>query len=312
MMGRRADIDLTGQSFYELYVKGPSNIRVRNRPTWDCVCTCGKECNYTTYELKSGKRKSCGHLMGKSKALDLTGQTFNDLTVLYRVSNKGNSKAPNGNVVGRTYWRCICVCGKECDVQTSDLTSNKRKDCGHSHDAYMHEIRTQDVSGKTFGCLKVLEMLPSMKVGKKWRAMCRAQCVLCGNIIDVQRDYLISGDTQSDGCLKSKGELEITNYLNEHNICFKKQYSFNDLLTPKGWRCYFDFAILKDNSLKCLIEFQGEQHFIEKPGPWEFGKYEREITDPLKRKYCQDHNIKLYEICFNQNIKEELDKIFAC
>ena len=144
MMGRRADIDLTGQTFFELFVKGPSNIRIRNRPTWDCVCSCGQECNYTTAELKSGKRKSCGHLRGQSRTLDLTGMVFTDLTVLYKVPNK---RASEGKY-GKTFWHCKCICGIECDCQTSDLTSGKRKDCGHSHNAYMHEKRTKDINGE--------------------------------------------------------------------------------------------------------------------------------------------------------------------
>ena len=312
MKGRRSDIDLTGQQFYELFVKG-EGPRIKNKPTWDCECSCGVECFCYTFELKSGKKKSCGHLRGRSKALDLTGQVFNDLTVQYRVPNKGTGKSNSGNVVGKSFWHCLCVCGVECDVQTSDLTSGKRKDCGHSHNAYMHQSRTKDISGEIHGYLKVLEMLPSKRVGKKWRAVCRCLCLLCGNTIDIQCDYLKSGDTQSCGCLKSKGEQIILQYLIDNKILYKHQYHFDDLRTPKNGICWFDFGILnKDQTLKFLIEFQGKQHYEELPGPWNFGEYAREITDPLKREYCNTHNIPLYEIRYDSNIKEELDKIFAC
>lgn len=312
-MGRRSDIVLTGKQFYELFVKGESDKRVRGKPSWDCLCSCGKKCNYTTYELLSGRAKSCGHLRGKSRALDLTGQTFYDLTVLYKLPNKGVGKSQNGNIVGKTYWRCLCMCGKECDIQTSDLTSGKRKDCGHSHNEYLHKSRTIDITGNIYGYLKVIEMLPSIKVGNKWRAMCKAKCLLCGNIIDVQKDYLISGDTNSCGCLKSKGEQIILDYLLKHNIPHKTQYHFDALKTPKNGICWFDFGILTENNELCfLIEYQGEQHYIEKNDVWQFGKYEREITDPLKRQYCSMHNIPLYEIRFDSDIEKELNKIFAC
>ncbi len=313
MIGRRKDIDLTGKTFFELFVNGPSEKRKRNNPTWDCTCSCGNNCNYTTYELTSGRAKSCGHLRGKSKCLDLTGMVFSDLTVKYKVGNKGTGKSPGGNVVGKSFWHCLCVCGVECDVQTSDLTSGKRKDCGHSHRAYLHEKRTKDIIGEVHGHLLVKEMLPSIKVGKKWRAMCRCECLLCGNIIDVQKDYIISGDTKSCGCLKSVGEQTILSYLIEHNIPHKTQYHFDDLKTPKDHVCWFDFGILNnDKSLKFLIEFQGRQHFEEMPGPWNFGQYAREVTDPLKREYCHKNNIPLYEIKYDADIKQELDKIFAC
>ena len=313
MIGRKADIDLTGKQFCNLFVNGPSSVRIRNRPTWECTCTCGKTAYYTTYELESGKRKSCGHLRGKSRSLDLTGQIFSDLTVMRKVPNKGNSISPNGNIVGRTYWHCVCSCGAECDIQTSDLTSGKRKDCGHSHNAYMHKTRTRDISGKVYGYLEVLEMLPSVQQNKRWRAMCKAKCLICGNIVDVQKDYLISGDTNSCGCLKSKGERIILDYLLKHNISHKTQYSFDDLKTHKNGRCYFDFCIFDDkNNVKLLIEFQGRQHYEKQEVFWNFGEYEREVTDPLKKEYCLSHNIPLYEIKYNSDIIKELDKIFAC
>lgn len=313
MQGRKKDIDLSGQTFYELFVVGASAQRKGRRPAWDCRCSCGKECLYTTNELTSGRAKSCGHLRGKVRALDLTGMTFQDLTVLYKTFNKGTGKSSNGNIVGKTFWHCICTCGKECDVQTSDLTSGKRKDCGHSHDAYMHQIRTKDITGEIHGYLKVLKMLPSIKIGNKWRAMCCAECLLCGNIIKIQRDYLISGDTNSCGCLISKGEQKVLEYLIQHNIPYKTQYYFKDLKTPKNGLCKFDFGVLNnDNSLKFLIEFQGRQHYEAQSGPWNFGEYERTVTDPLKRTYCKEHNIILYEIKYDANIQNELDKIFAC
>lgn len=311
MQGRRSDIDLTGKQFYELFVKG-EGPRINNKPTWDCICSCGKECYYLTNDLKSGRRKSCGHLIGHNKALDLTGKVFYDLTVQYRVPNKGTGKSPKGNIVGKTFWHCLCSCGIECDIQTSDLTSGKRKDCGHSHRSYLHQKRTKDISGETHGYLKVLEMLPSKKIKNKWRAMCRCECLLCGNVIDVQADYLKSGDTQSCGCLKSKGEQEILQYLIENNIPHKTQYHFDDLKTPKNGICWFDFGIInQENKLLFLIEYQGRQHYEEQPGAWNFGKYAREVTDPLKRQYCKEHNIPLYEIRFDSDIKNELDKIFA-
>ena len=119
--------------------------------------------------------------------------------------------------------------------------------------------------------------------------MCRVECLLCGNIIDVQCDYIKSGDTQSCGCLKSKGEQEVLSYLLEHNINHKTQYSFEDLLTPKGGRCYFDFAIFEHDKLKCLIEYQGEQHFHEMPDtPWKFGQFARKYQTLLRENIVKE------------------------
>jgi len=211
MQGRKKEYDLEGKTFGELFVKG-EGPRINNKPTWQCLCSCGKECTATTRDLVSGKKKSCGHLRGHSRELDLTGKVFNDLTVLYKIPNKH----------GKTYWKCLCSCGEECDCQTSDITSGKRKDCGHSHSEYMHTARTIDIVGNIYSYLQVQEMLPSVKIGNKWRSMCRCLCLLCGNIIDLRKDNLTNRDTKSCGCLKSLGEQQILEYLINYNINFKK------------------------------------------------------------------------------------------
>ena len=58
-------------------------------------------------------------------AKDLTGMKFGRLTVLYRngthVSKSGSKSA---------LWRCVCECGKEVDVITSNLTTWNSKSCG--------------------------------------------------------------------------------------------------------------------------------------------------------------------------------------
>lgn len=50
---------------------------------------------------------------------DLTGQTFNALTVLYRAENRGQ----------RVMWHCKCACGREIDVWAYRL-KKRQKSCG--------------------------------------------------------------------------------------------------------------------------------------------------------------------------------------
>ena len=69
----------------------------------------------------------------------------------------------------------------------------------------------------------------------------------------------------------------------------------------------YDFAVLgSDNSIKCLIECQGEQHY--KPVA-EFGgvsQYESQVkNDELKRIYAKSHNIPLFEIPYTCNTYEK-------
>lgn len=55
------------------------------------------------------------------KFLDLTSKKFNKLTVIKRVKKEGDK---------RTYWKCICDCGKETVVRQDGLVIGRTKSCG--------------------------------------------------------------------------------------------------------------------------------------------------------------------------------------
>ncbi|MED1436873.1 hypothetical protein [Bacillus mycoides] len=96
--------------------------------------------------------------------------------------------------------------------------------------------------------------------------------------------------------------------LREHNVAYKAEFSFQDLYGVGHQKLLrYDFAILgSDNSIKCLIECQGEQHY--KPVD-EFGgvsQYESQVkNDELKRDYANSHNISLFEIPYTCNTYEK-------
>lgn len=60
------------------------------------------------------------------RKLDLTGQTYNELTVIKEVP------APEGRkkTYKKVYWLCKCSCGNETIVSSEDLRSNHTKSCG--------------------------------------------------------------------------------------------------------------------------------------------------------------------------------------
>lgn len=69
--------------------------------------------------------------MGKN--LDLVGKRFGSLTVLnYEYSTKG----------GKRMWRCVCDCGNESLVQTSNLTTGHIKHCQQCGYKALAEKRT--------------------------------------------------------------------------------------------------------------------------------------------------------------------------
>ncbi|BCC15154.1 hypothetical protein [Bacillus cereus] len=96
--------------------------------------------------------------------------------------------------------------------------------------------------------------------------------------------------------------------LREHNVTYRVEVSFQDLygVGQKNLLRY-DFAVLgSDNSIKYLIECQGEQHY--KPVD-EFGgisQHKSQVkNDELKRNYAKSHNIPLIEIPYTCDTYEK-------
>ena len=101
----------------------------------------------------------------------------------------------------------------------------------------------------------------------------------------------------------SKGEIAIYNVLKSFNINHVFQYGLYDCITASNGVPRIDFALYdKSWNLKGFIEYQGIQHY-EDMGEW--GKRAREETDPLKKKYCMENNIPLFEIKYTQNPTQE-------
>ena len=227
--------------------------------------------------------------MGRPK-IDLTGQKFGRLLVIEPDASK-----PTG--AGKAiYWKCKCDCGNICSVRYDKLVNGDVRSCG----CYSQEAKTarflDDLTGKRFGKLEVIMRDPDMPRGTAIPAYWICQCD-CGNMVTVRADHLKGGTTTSCGCITSKGEMIIKQILTANHIKFKSQVRFNDLRGKANSYLFFDFAIYNnDNSIKCLVEYQGLQHY--KPYNFETQERfeERQAYDQRKRDYCKQHNITLYEI----------------
>lgn len=112
---------LLNKRFGRLLVVEEVRIK-KNKVHWRCICDCGNETLIETSRLTSGKTMSCGclarELTSKRCAKDWTGQKFNHLTVVKRVSPIGE----------QVKWECVCDCGNVCVVSAQDL--RRQKSCG--------------------------------------------------------------------------------------------------------------------------------------------------------------------------------------
>ncbi len=219
----------------------------------------------------------------------LPNNKFNHLTIIgYEgKTNRGTEK-----------WKCRCDCGNEIVLSRNDIISGKRKSCGCGLFNY------EDLTGKIFGYLEVVKL--SDKKNKYQQRLWQCRCS-CGKTVYAVGSWLRAGNIKSCGHVTSLGEAKIQSILDNRKIQYKKQFIFKDLKSSKGGCLKFDFAILSsDGSIKCLIEYQGIQHFQAKNN---FGKLQRDETDSLKRNYCKQHGIRLYEIRYDEDINYELELI---
>lgn len=134
---------------------------------------------------------------------DLTGKIFGKLTVLSKNNEFGDSN--------HSYWDCQCECGKITTVRRDALIEGKTKSCGCNSYRMAGIKNMDDLTGKKFGKLTVInrdfERTDASKQAFWW-------CVCdCGEKISVGRGSLKSGATRSCGCLKSKGEEKILKFL---------------------------------------------------------------------------------------------------
>lgn len=121
-----------------------------------------------------------------AKPIDLTGQQFGKLKIISRDETR---------LGGCAYWLCECQCKDKniISVASYNLRSGHTISCGC--------IKKIDLSGETFGFLKVIRQAEGQKRGGKKRTKWCCICMRCGNYADVYTECLVSGFTKSCGCL---------------------------------------------------------------------------------------------------------------
>ena len=228
------------------------------------------------------------------------GDKFGRWTVLKVGVKNPNSKAKKPT--NMSY--CRCDCGNEKYISYQNLYSGTSKSCGCLKAEQLAEKNHNKTSvkiGNIYGKLIVKEDLgyriQSRGKQERWY---KCLCTNCGNDnFEVSGNNLQSGGTQSCGCVNSRGETAIAQYLRRKDINYVTQYTFPDLISLSGHKLRFDFAILDDNNqIKYLIEFDGRQHTFGPDGTWTQASSLEEIkyNDKLKNEYCKQHNLSLLRI----------------
>lgn len=297
-------IDLTNKRFQNLVVLREATKEEKNfKPGawWICKCDCGKVVIKDGQGLRKGYTTSCGcktpeKLKNRPPKIfiDETGNKYGRLLVLSRDYEEESKHQKRSS----TYWKCKCDCGNITTVSRDSLRAGRTISCGCfrkeksaitlsniSKNSYIDE------TGNRYGKLLVLKKIQNntTRNGARWLCQCD-----CGNLKEVMGVDLRNHIVSSCGCLgKSKGEYCIEQLLIQNNIPYCKEYT--QLIQNKKLR--FDFAIIFNNKIKYLIEFDGEQHFKQIKyfgGQNSFNQLQR--NDMAKNQWCKENNIPLIRI----------------
>ena len=287
--------DLSKQKFGKLQPL----YRIENkegRTMWACQCDCGNIVASYADKISRGHTQSCGCYQKEqtsqaNRSKIHPGDRFERLTVIQKADKiKSN---PNDRYI---YWVCQCDCGNYTVVSSNNLTKGHTRSCGCLHRDITSQLQGKDLTGQKFGLLTPIEIDKKRTNESRYRYwICQCDC---GNLTSKSSAHLLDGRVISCGCLNmSRGEYKIKQLLEANNISFTQEQIFDDCInlnTNKHFR--FDFYV----NNQYLIEFNGEQHYLDKEEYFKSPLNTIKDRDEQKRKWAQRNNIPLIIIPYTQ------------
>lgn len=259
-----------------------------------CRCSCGKEFSICKGDLTGHKSTSCGHNTNKRHTQQnkiFVGQKIGRLTIIEEDLNYKKEHDIKSNT---RYWKCQCDCGNIKSISDYQLKWGGTQSCGcliREKTIERNHLRAYDLTGKHFGYLTAIKKLEERNESKEIMWLCK--CSNCGKTAKYSSSSLVSGRTISCGCIHSRGEDSIKTILENNNISYESQKSFEGCVSPKGVKLRFDFYI----NNQFLLEFDGIQHYKSFSGWSSEENYLKNIEyDRIKNQWCYDNNIPLKRI----------------
>lgn len=254
----------------------------------------------TIYQLKNGEKVESVPI-GKAKIK--LGTKINRLTACDRGPNPKSKK---------TQIICQCECGNYTMINLQDFLGGKVKSCG----CYSSELKAQRCSNTAIDfSLEINNINPFYKYvrptsdRKRDQVVWEIECRKCGkHYYDIPSELISHKRTHGNNpceCyrIRSVGAQKIINILQNNNIMFEMEKTFDNCVSPKNKCLPFDFYLPDYNT---LIEYDGEQHYKICFGQSEEKLLKQQEYDKIKTEWCNQNNIKLVRIpYFNKNVKLE-------
>lgn len=187
---------------------------------------------------------------------------------------------------------------KKCNPDTCEYKDPVRKQIGR--DAVTADYsKNKILPGEIYGLFEVIRTISSVELGMP-QSHAIVKCIICGKERECLYHHLKNHNVACE-CFKnhSSGETIVKHILDKHNIAYKTEYKFENLVGDGGGSLRYDFAIFNQNNLIALVEFDGEQHY-EEAGSYYNPTGKVQIHDKRKNDYAKEHNIPLLRILFNK------------
>lgn len=187
---------------------------------------------------------------------------------------------------------------QNCNPEICEYKDPVRKQVGR--DAVVADYSKNKVNpGEVYGLFEVITTISSIQLGMP-QSHAIVKCIICGKERECLYHHLKNHNVACE-CFKnhSTGEVVVKNILDKYNISYETEYKFENLVGDGGGSLRYDFAIIEDDKVRALIEFDGEQHY-EEAGSYYNPTGKVQIHDKRKNEYAIDNNIPLLRIPFNK------------
>jgi len=200
----------------------------------------------------------------------------NKKTMLYLIHNKCNQPYPIEQYkFFKRKYRC------------------QNPDCKHQRISDRCMKTTEQFKKEVFDLVKDEYIIEGEYVGKDNNILFRH--ITCNCTFEKTPHNFLAGQRCPHCILPTKGEQKIIDYLDNNNIKYTFQKTYNDLRGINGGLLSYDIYL---DDYNCLIEYQG--HFHDGTAFKEYDeKFERQQEhDKRKREYAKFHGINLLEIWY--------------
>ena len=177
-------LNLTGKRFGNLTALNPTAKRKGSSIVWHCQCDCGNTREVSVADLKNGDVTACSECANKAAGRTVPreveiGRQYGSLTPIEKI-RKGNT----------TKYLCECTCGNVYEEWGQVILSER----SYCNNCAPRRFTAPDISGQTFGEVKVLERIKNEGISSTYKCLCS-----CGKEFTADYKHLVDGYVKTCG-----------------------------------------------------------------------------------------------------------------